>query len=269
MAMVVVYGGGFQPFHAGHLSSYIAAKKAFPDADFYVAASADVKQRPIPYEVKKFLATQAGVKPEDFPDIVVTNPLNPKEILSKYDPDRDVYVLVRSERDPVPYVKKDGTPAYYQPFNKNAKLEPYSKHGYVFVTKKHDFELNGQKVYSGTQVRDMYKNADDQGRRQIVAQMYPKSKQQDKIKQFLDKYIGTEFVTPTKEKSTKAVNKLKNNPLKEEMLKFIQQARPLLEEADPEQQKKMFDLLKKSYNINPTIAETVIVKPDTDYLEEK
>jgi len=39
--VIVVYGGGFQPFHIGHMSSYTEAKSAFPDADFYVAASND------------------------------------------------------------------------------------------------------------------------------------------------------------------------------------------------------------------------------------
>jgi phosphopantetheine adenylyltransferase len=61
MTMIVIYAGGFQPFHQGHLSSYIQAKSAFPNADFYVATSADVKNRPIPYEDKKFLAGEAGV----------------------------------------------------------------------------------------------------------------------------------------------------------------------------------------------------------------
>ena len=61
MAVIVVYGGGFQPFHVGHLSSYLQAKKAFPEAAFYIAASNDTKTRPIPFNDKQFLAQQAGV----------------------------------------------------------------------------------------------------------------------------------------------------------------------------------------------------------------
>ena len=183
--MVVVYGGGFQPFHSGHLSSYLQAKQAFPNADFYVAASADVKQRPIPFQDKRFLATQAGVSPDDFRDVVVKNPINPAEILNQYDPNQDVYVLVRSERDPVPYTKKDGSPAYYQPYIPGEKLQPFSKHGYVFVTKKKDFKLLGQDVYSGTQVRNMYSQANPEQRKMMVQQMYPRSKQQATIKKLL------------------------------------------------------------------------------------
>jgi cytidyltransferase-like protein len=184
---VVVYGGGFQPFHAGHLSSYHQAKKAFPHADFYVAASNDTKNRPIPFEDKKFLAQQAGVKDEF---VEVKNPLNPKEILSNYDPDQDVFVLVRSERDPMSYTKKDGSPGYYQPLSDKADIKPFSKHGYVLVTKKHDFNLDGNPVFSGTQVRDLYTNADDEGKMKIISQLYPGSKKPKTIKKKLDQYLG-------------------------------------------------------------------------------
>ena len=250
MAVIVVYAGGFQPFHQGHLSSYIQAKEAFPNADFYVAASADVKQRPIPYEVKKFLAVQAGVQPKDFPNIVVASPLSPKEILSKYNPDQDIFILVRSERDPVGYTKKDGSPGYYQPFVKGKKVEPFAKHGYVFVTKKHDFVINGQEVYSGTQVRDMYKNADDAGRQQIIAQLYPKSKQQPKIKEYLDQYIGSEITPPKEEPKLRktAMKKLQSNPLKESLRDLIKTTRPLLKEANAEQKLKLLRLIREAFN---------------------
>ena len=75
--VIVVYGGGFQPFHAGHMSSYEQAKKAFPSADFYVAASNDTKNRPIPFKDKEFLAQQAGVT-DHF--VQVSQPVNPTEI---------------------------------------------------------------------------------------------------------------------------------------------------------------------------------------------
>lgn len=224
---VVIYAGGFQPFHRGHLSSYIEAKRKFPNADFYVATSADIKERPIPYEAKKFLATQAGVRPEDFPDIIVKSPLNPREILSKYDPENDVFVLVRSERDPVNYTKKDGTPGYYQPWTDNGKKNSFNKNGYVFVTRKADFKLNGQDVFSGTQVRNMYRDSDDKNRLNIVTQLYPDSKEHQKIKAVLDKYIGNSMVS-------------------ERVQQLIKQIKPLLKEASPEQKAKLLSLLEEA-----------------------
>ncbi len=243
---VVVYAGGFQPFHQGHLSSYQQAKRVFPDADFYVAASADTKQRPIPYEEKKFLATQAGVDPEDFPNLIVRSPLNPKEILDKYNPQEDRFILVRSERDPMNYTKKDGTPGYYQPFVSMDKTEPFSKHGYVFVTNKEDFNLGDQVVYSGTQVRDMYANADEKTRINMVKQLYPNSKKQKTVKAILDKYIG--------------------NTIQESIIQLVNTIKPLLKEASIEQQKKFIALLesaKKKIKPKKQIVE------NKDYLPEK
>ena len=188
--VIVVYGGGFQPFHAGHMSSYEEAKRAFPSAEFYVAASNDTKNRPIPFADKKFLAQQAGVV-DHF--VQVVQPVNPQEILSHYNPEKDVLILVRSERDPVNYTKKDGSAAYYQPF-KSLKdcvsFNPKGGHGYIFVTKKKIFKIGQKEVYSGSQVRDMYQKADDAGRRTIVKALYPKASSADKVKRMLDKYIG-------------------------------------------------------------------------------
>jgi dephospho-CoA kinase len=189
--VIVVYGGGFQPFHAGHISSYEQAKRTFPSADFYVASSNDVKQRPIPFKDKQFLAQQAGVT-DAF--VQVSQPVNPQEILTKYNPDKDILILVRSERDPVNYTKKDGSSAYYQPFKSLKDCKPFNPkkdgHGYVFVTKKKVFSIGGKEIFSGSQVRSMYSKGDDIERRDMIRDLYPKAKSPLKVKTLLDKYIG-------------------------------------------------------------------------------
>jgi len=188
--VIVVYGGGFQPFHQGHMSSYEEAKRAFPTADMYVASSNDTKNRPIPFEDKKFLAQQAGVE-DDF--VQVKQPVNPSEILSHYDPKKDILILVRSERDPVNYTKKDGSPAYYQPFVSLAKcksFDPTTGHGYIFVTKKKIFHIGKEEVFSGSQVRSMYSKADDTHKAEIIKALYPHANRPKKVKSLLDKYIG-------------------------------------------------------------------------------
>lgn len=182
----VVYGGGFQPFHRGHFGSYQQAKNQFPNADFYVAASNDTKVRPIPFVDKQFLAREAGV--ED-PFTEVKTPINPREIMANYDPERDVFILVRSERDPMSYTKKDGSPGYYQPFIDINSCEPFKRHGYVYVTQKVDFSVAGQEIYSGSQVREMYRDANDDLRMMMVGDLYPESRQHRKIKDMLDRYF--------------------------------------------------------------------------------
>jgi len=185
--VIVVYGGGFQPFHAGHLSSYTQAKSKFHTPDFYVASSNDTKVRPIPFKDKEFLAQQAGVT-DDF--VQVVQPINPEEIMKKYDEKKDILILVRSERDPMKYTKKDGSPAYYQPFVSIDKCESFETHAYIFVTKKHDFTVNGKEAFSGSQVRKMYSDADSEERDKIISDLYPKAKNKAKVKKLLDKYIG-------------------------------------------------------------------------------
>jgi cytidyltransferase-like protein len=247
MATIVVYGGGFQPFHVGHLSSYLQAKKAFPNAALYVAASNDTKQRPIPFKDKQFLAQQAGVKD---PMVETRNPINPVEILSQYDPNKDVYIIVRSERDPMPYTKKDGSPAYYQPYVPGEPMQPFSKHGYVFVTKKHTFMVGGHEIYSGTQVRDMYTSANDKGRMELIHELYPNSKQQLTIKKMLDKYLAAGPIT-----TGSAVSKLKQKKLAE----HIKKIRPLLKEATGEQKLKLMKLMKSALNENRIMDRNALI----------
>jgi len=182
----IVYGGGFQPFHRGHFGSYQQAKNKFPSADFYVAASNDTKVRPIPFVDKKFLAREAGV--ED-PFVEVKTPINPREIMKDYDPERDIFILVRSERDPMSYIKKDGSPGYYQPFTSLNECESFGRHGYVYVTQKVDFRVAGQEIFSGSQVREMYQNANDKLRMKIVGDLYPDSNRHEQIKDMLDRYF--------------------------------------------------------------------------------
>lgn len=195
--VIVVYGGGFQPFHIGHMSSYLQAKRAFPGAKLYVAASNVTTERPIPFSEKKFLAQQAGVSDpvvqvgtmsyvNDAGRKVTSTPLNPLEILQKFNPEQDILIVVRSERDPM----KTSATSYYQPFTGLDSAEPFGKHAYIFVTKKQDFSVGGETIYSGSQVRNMYKQANDSQRHIIIDELYPHATEHDKIKQIFDRRIG-------------------------------------------------------------------------------
>jgi hypothetical protein len=195
--IIVVYGGGFQPFHEGHASSYREAKAAFPGAYFFVAASNVTTERPFQFKEKQFLAQQAGVR-DPFVQVgtmsyvndngrkVTSTPLNPLEVLQNFNPDRDILVIVRSERDPM---KTTGV-SYYQPWNGAESAEPFSKHAYIYVTKKHDFNIAGEPVFSGSQVRQIYTSADDAKKTQILQDLYPQSRQIEKIKKIFDKRLG-------------------------------------------------------------------------------
>ena len=195
--IIVVYGGGFQPFHEGHASSYREAKAAFPDAYFFVAASNVTSERPFEFKEKQFLAQQAGVV-DPFIQVgtmsyvndngrkVTSTPLNPLEALQPFNPEKDVLIIVRSERDPM----NTTDVSYYQPWQGRQGAEPFSKHAYVFVTKKHDFKICNKGVCSGSQVRKIYSGANDKTKLTILRDLYPQSRQLDKIKKIFDKRLA-------------------------------------------------------------------------------
>ena len=94
---VVILPGGFHPFHPGHLSLYTSAQRAFPDAEVFVAATNDTSTRPFPFAVKEKLAKLAGVDAGHF--VQVKSPFQANEITSRFNPEKDHLIFVRSEKD--------------------------------------------------------------------------------------------------------------------------------------------------------------------------
>lgn len=172
--------GGFHPFHAGHYALYKSALEAFPDADVYVAATNDQKARPFPFEIKEKLAKLAGVAPGRF--VQVKSPFKANEITSHYDPDSDVLIFVRSEKDrneePIAGgTKKDGTPAYFQPYT-GKNLKPFSKHAYIAYLPTVTF---GPGIKSATEIRNAWPKLNDRQKTAMVMSLYPKAQENKKL----------------------------------------------------------------------------------------
>ena len=189
--------GGFHPFHAGHAALYQSAVQAFPNADVYVAATNDTKTRPFPFEIKEKLAKVAGVQDGRF--VQVTSPFQAKEILQHYNPDEDVVVFVRSEKDrdqqPKPGgTKKDGSPAYFQPYT-GKDMRPFSEHGYMAYLPTVEF---GPGIKSATEIRNIWPQLNDRRKLAMVMSLYPKAQENQRLAQnivkMLDLGMGTEEV---------------------------------------------------------------------------
>jgi LmbE family N-acetylglucosaminyl deacetylase len=193
MKQLVIIPGGFHPFHAGHKALYDAARDAFPSADIYVAATADISNRPFPFEVKKKLARIAGVDGHRF--IQVKSPFRAEEITQHYDPANTVLIFARSEkdRDQQPRaggIKKDGTASYLQSFKRNG-LQPMNQHGYMVYLPTVQF---GPGMTSATEIRAKWPGMDAEQKSNLVQQLYPdtqvKTKLVDVIVQMLDHVMG-------------------------------------------------------------------------------
>jgi len=172
MKTVVIIPGGYHPFHQGHLALYNQAKKRYPGADVYLAATDVQTERPFPFRVKQSLAKLAGIPNSEF--VQVKSPFAPREILSKYNPDDTVVIFVRSDKDrdqsPKPgYTKKDGSPGYLQPAGKDMKT--MSQFAYMDYVPTVTF---GADMTSATQIRQGWPDMNDQQRRELVATLYPK-----------------------------------------------------------------------------------------------
>ena len=198
--MIVIMPGGFHPFHAGHAALYQSAVNAFPNADVYVAATNDTKSRPFPFEIKEKLAKVAGVQDGRF--VQVKSPFKADEITQNYNPEEDVLVFVRSEKDrdeqPKPGgTKKDGSPAYFQPYT-GKDMQPFGKHGYIAYLPTVEF---GPGIKSATEIRNIWPQLNDRRKLAMVMSLYPKAQENQKLAQnivkMLDLGMGTEEVAET------------------------------------------------------------------------
>jgi len=197
MKQIVIMPGGFHPFHAGHYALYKSALEAFPGADVYVAATNDTKTRPFPFAIKEKLAKLAGVSPGRF--VQVKSPFKAEEITSQYNPDEDVLIFVRSEKDkneqPKPGgTKKDGTPSYFQPYT-GKNLQPFSKHAYMAYLPTVEF---GPGIKSATEIRNAWPSLNDKQKSAMVMSLYPKTQKNPKLTanviKLLDAGMGNETV---------------------------------------------------------------------------
>ena len=188
--------GGFHPFHAGHAALYKSAVETFNNADTYVAATNDTKTRPFPFSIKEKLAKLAGVADKHF--VQVKSPFQAKEITQHYNPDEDVLIFVRSEKDkneqPKPGgTKKDGSPAYFQPWT-GKNLQPFSKHAYIAYLPTVEF---GPGITSATEIRNAWPTLNDKRKTAMVMSLYPVTQKNPKLAanvvKMLDMGMGNEL----------------------------------------------------------------------------
>jgi hypothetical protein len=151
--IIGIYPGRFQPAGVHHYKTYKWLDGKFDKA--YVATSnkTDSSKSPLNFKEKKMIWTKHKVKNV----VQVKNPYVCEEILKKYDPNTTAVIYIFGEKDAgrLKTTKADGSPAYYQSYDKNkGKLKPYADHGY-FITAPHvSIKVLGKDV-SGTRIREL------------------------------------------------------------------------------------------------------------------
>lgn len=151
--VIGIYPGRFQPAGIHHYKTYKWLDGKFDKA--YVATSdkTDSTKSPLNFKEKKMIWTKHKVKNV----VKVKNPYVCEELLKKYDPNTTAVVYIFGEKDAgrLKTTKADGSPAYYQSYEKNKKdLKPYAEHGYFIVAPHVSIKVLGKEV-SGTRIRDL------------------------------------------------------------------------------------------------------------------
>jgi len=177
--LVVIFPGRFQPFHPGHKKLYDYAKEQFPAADFRIATSniSGDEKHPFNFEEKKKIIQAYGIHESEIKQVKV--PYKPIEILKEYKPEFTKAILIggkKNEND------SEGKPrfnftetSYFQPFKKLEDLQPYDPehkgHAYIYEPLTLTFKLGEQVIQDAGQLRKMFKEADEQTRKNYIREL--------------------------------------------------------------------------------------------------
>jgi hypothetical protein len=189
--VIGIYPGRFQPAGVHHHKTYKWLDGKFDKA--YVATSnkTDATKSPLNFKEKKMVWTKHGVKNV----VKVKNPYVCEEILKKYDPNTTAVVYIFGEKDAgrLKTTKADGSPAYYQSYEKNKNdLKPYGEHGYFIVAPHVSIKVLGKEV-SGTRIRDLLGSPEHDKMTKIQAFKELFGWYDEKIFKYLTKKFSTLF----------------------------------------------------------------------------
>lgn len=261
MTQIVIMPGGFHPFHAGHYALYQSAKQAFPDAEVYVAATNDTSERPFPFSLKEKLAKLAGVEPGHF--VQVKSPFQAKEITQNFNPEEDVVIFVRSEKDrkenPQPGgTKKDGSPAYFQPWTGD-DVQPFAKHAYFEYLPTVEF---GPGITSATEIRKAWPTLSDKRKLAMVMSLYPATQNNLKLAKNVSAMFDQVMVEQVDDANVPQVS--------ESIKRLVNTITPMLGEATIQQKAQFVKLLENAKKLmSESVNKKTIVTENADYLEEK
>ena len=184
--LLVIYPGRFQPFHKGHAKVFNYLTTKFGRNNVYIATSNKVEppKSPFTFSEKAYFMQLTGVPADRI--IQCDQPYKTENLVNTgritiADQANTVIIFAVSQKDMEEdprfksWTKKDGSPAYFQPMPKNIKeTEGMNHHGYIMVVPTFDFTVMGQPMQSGTELRQMYVDADEQQRQAIIKDLFGK-----------------------------------------------------------------------------------------------
>jgi cytidyltransferase-like protein len=181
--LLVIYPGRFQPFHKGHHAVYEWLTGKFGRNNVYIATSnkTDNFKSPFTFAEKAYFMQLTGVPADRI--VQATQPYQIANILSTgqitvADPTNTVVIFAVSEKDMADdprfsfKSKKDGSAPYFQPLKDIKQTESMDQHGYIMTVPTFDFTVADAPMRSGTELRNMYANADQLQRQAIIGDLF-------------------------------------------------------------------------------------------------
>ena len=178
MDTVVIYPGRFHPFHKGHKSVYDTLVKRFGNERVFIATSAkvDPPKSPFTFEEKREMIALTGVDPSRV--IQTKSPYQATEITDNYNPQNTIALFAVSDKDMdedprfafTP--KKDGSPSYYQPAQK--EMQSLDKDGYIVTVPTLSFDVLGKPMRSASEFRANFAKADSETQKAMITDLFGK-----------------------------------------------------------------------------------------------
>lgn len=188
MTTVAVYPGRFQPFSLGHKAVYDMLA-ADPNIDaVYIATSekTEPERSPFSFADKVSMMAKTGVPSGNIKK--VKNPYKIDEIIDVLglDPgqDRLIYALGADDARRFSYTKTSPL----QLLDKATKMQPVGKHAYVRIIPQQAYNILGKRITHATEIRNMYRQGNDNDRFQIITDLY--GSPDPELKTMFDRALG-------------------------------------------------------------------------------
>ena len=177
--VLVIYPGRFQPFHKGHFAVYNRLVRLYGRDRVFIATSNKVEppRSPFSFSDKAQFMALTGVHLDRV--IESSQPYRAIEIVGKYDAASTRLIFAVSEKDMAEdprfstWVKKDGTPAYFQPMPTDGNpMTTLDHHAYILTVPTVEFKVLGEPMQSATQIRAKFAASDANTQKRIVQDLF-------------------------------------------------------------------------------------------------
>lgn len=154
--IIGIYSGRFQPMGKHHKKAFEFLQKEVGVENAFVVTSNKVEMptNPFTFEEKKRIIERFGINRNNI--IEVKKPYSPVELTSRFDASKvaAIYMVGYKDYARMNFTKKDGSPAYFQDYDKNKNnIKSINKHSYVMLSPHVEIQIEDIGEMSGTNLR--------------------------------------------------------------------------------------------------------------------